>query len=1305
MAVLERLCIRGIRSFSPNEEEKVKFTRPLTLILGQNGCGKTTLIECLKFALTNELPAGTDGGRGFLNDPKLSNKSTVKGYVKLQYRDANNSSITVAKFAEVTVMAGGKMRFKSMNPTIRWEDDKGNFEDISGRCADIDLYCAQKLNVSKAIINNVIFCHQENSAWPLEEPKKLKERFDEIFGSTEYNKCVDRLRKLVKEKRTTLKVLFETLKYKQLAKKNTEKLREALNEKELRLEDAVKNIDEKKKDIEPLEKRLNEINEVVDTLSSTHQKLTGLETTLKGILENQEALKKHMDEEYDGTDEQLNNDIENFSSFQEGAKKEILSKESKKDAIDKKVEQINQIIQERQVALGQLKQEEHQQRKREEELKGLIEKCKAKLKIETEEDESMEDIFYKLNAALVKRDSKFKDHQKLLQQEEQELQKNIDKIRDGFAAARESRSANEKLLKETSAKLQEAKLKLERLSFSDSQIEVIEKRMKETEEALAKKKAHFKEEEEMQHIEELDEQISKKDQTLSKLEREFRTLQQNYVTDQKIESETNVTHEKSGEIIMIKEKHRQDFQTLFGQAVPQEKFQQSVQKVQKTLEEEVKSLTKNITNSEKKVSTLESTVKHLNSKYQSQLNELKSDKAKIESVCKGRPFLDVLKESYKNKEIFQKDKGAYRSAKNLLEQFISSFQNETPCCPICSTDFSSQSQKPKVSSVILALRKRIEDLPSKITEVEANLKREEANYSKLLQLKPVQDNIQMLEDAKIPLLEEELQQTNEQLEETKIDLGSLVNDLIEPQNKVEICRKIMSDCVLLDRLSTELKRTEDSLKNLKRELVTVASNRTLHETETELSKVKAELSNLRRQYKTKRDFYDETKDSIQRLNGRLQTEIQKKLEVQKSLQEQPVFQKQVEDCTKIISKVKAEKLQLGETFAALEKELLEAEKNRSQKVEANKKSLDEDRSDVSASKRLVDDAEKLLGIIKKYENGDSVTRLENVSKELEECKNNIKRLEESKKILISFIEKKKAELASQESKFRNLNDNRDLRASRVKSKEIESQIQELRKKIGNHNSKSIIEERRKVIDRIDKVQTDISRKKGEMDTLKELIQTNKQELNKKEHREAAIEYRKTYYEYKVEEMAISDLEVYTGALEKSILKFHQERMVQINLTIRELWRNIYRGNDIDFIQIITDDDIGATGTKRRSYSYKVVQMKKGNELEMRGRCSAGQKVLACLVIRMALAETFSANCGILALDEPTTNLDRDNIMSLSDALSRIISVREKQKSFQLLIITHDEEFLQTLTRDQSVSRYFRVYRNADGFSQIKSEIL
>ena len=37
MSSIEKLSIRGIRSFSPNREEVVEFYHPLTVILGDNG--------------------------------------------------------------------------------------------------------------------------------------------------------------------------------------------------------------------------------------------------------------------------------------------------------------------------------------------------------------------------------------------------------------------------------------------------------------------------------------------------------------------------------------------------------------------------------------------------------------------------------------------------------------------------------------------------------------------------------------------------------------------------------------------------------------------------------------------------------------------------------------------------------------------------------------------------------------------------------------------------------------------------------------------------------------------------------------------------------------------------------------------------------------------------------------------------------------------------------------------------------------------------------------------------------------------
>lgn len=43
MSRIEKLAIRGIRSFDPQEEVKIEFFRPLTLIQGHNGSGKTVI--------------------------------------------------------------------------------------------------------------------------------------------------------------------------------------------------------------------------------------------------------------------------------------------------------------------------------------------------------------------------------------------------------------------------------------------------------------------------------------------------------------------------------------------------------------------------------------------------------------------------------------------------------------------------------------------------------------------------------------------------------------------------------------------------------------------------------------------------------------------------------------------------------------------------------------------------------------------------------------------------------------------------------------------------------------------------------------------------------------------------------------------------------------------------------------------------------------------------------------------------------------------------------------------------------------
>ena len=197
-----------------------------------------------------------------------------------------------------------------------------------------------------------------------------------------------------------------------------------------------------------------------------------------------------------------------------------------------------------------------------------------------------------------------------------------------------------------------------------------------------------------------------------------------------------------------------------------------------------------------------------------------------------------------------------------------------------------------------------------------------------------------------------------------------------------------------------------------------------------------------------------------------------------------------------------------------------------------------------------------------------------------------------------------------------------------------------------------------------------------------------------DYAEVHARYVKQLVHIKVAAMANHDLETYSGALHQAILQFHAIKMEEVNQTIDYLWKKTYQGTDIDTILVRSDTDGKVNASGLRSYQYRVCMVKDGVELEMRGRCSAGQKVLACILVRLALADSFGANCGFLALDEPTTNLDRENVEALAASLVDLIAERQHQRNFQLVVITHDEDFLSRLSQSDALSQYWRVSRDA-----------
>ena len=75
----------------------------------------------------------------------------------------------------------------------------------SYRCADLDKEIPELMGVSKPILENVIFCHQEDSNWPLSDAATLKKKFDEIFAATRYTKALEAIKKEKKERSQEVK--------------------------------------------------------------------------------------------------------------------------------------------------------------------------------------------------------------------------------------------------------------------------------------------------------------------------------------------------------------------------------------------------------------------------------------------------------------------------------------------------------------------------------------------------------------------------------------------------------------------------------------------------------------------------------------------------------------------------------------------------------------------------------------------------------------------------------------------------------------------------------------------------------------------------------------------------------------------------------------------------------------------------------------------------------------------------------------------------------------------------------------------
>jgi len=344
------------------------------------------------------------------------------------------------------------------------------------------------------------------------------------------------------------------------------------------------------------------------------------------------------------------------------------------------------------------------------------------------------------------------------------------------------------------------------------------------------------------------------------------------------------------------------------------------------------------------------------------------------------------------------------------------------------------------------------------------------------------------------------------------------------------------------------------------------------------------------------------------------------------------------------------------------------------------------------------------------------TRVENVDAEkakLASAEEAVRLADRELEGLRAVLEKEEERKRKREQVHESLKANLKLKSLEVEIQRHEAEIAEMLQELGGRDLDSMKLEIGNIRRQHDDLQRQKSFRDGEMAQTREALRTLEVDIAGPLYRGIEDRHREAMIKNESAALATRDLGRYHGALDRALMKYHSMKMSEINKIVRELWMKVYKGRDIDYIAIRSDAEdsedkdggaapaVAESGRAVRSYNYRVVMVCGEAEMDMRGRCSAGQRVLASLIIRLALAETFCVNCGILALDEPTTNLDAANIRGLAEALANLIETRRGMAHFQLILITHDEAFVNQLCRLQVADWFYQIRKDESGCSKIE----
>ena len=189
----------------------------------------------------------------------------------------------------------------------------GERSALSSRVAAIDLLMPQHLGVSKAILDSVIFCHQDESLWPMSEPSALKKKFDEIFEALKYTKAIDNIKTLRKAQNDALKVFKTTEQFTKVIKDKGDKADKESKALTAELENLREEITELRNKENEAEDKYQEASNKGAQYTGVIKKLENSREKERWLLTNVQELGDDLKEQRKESDEWLQSELDQYA--------------------------------------------------------------------------------------------------------------------------------------------------------------------------------------------------------------------------------------------------------------------------------------------------------------------------------------------------------------------------------------------------------------------------------------------------------------------------------------------------------------------------------------------------------------------------------------------------------------------------------------------------------------------------------------------------------------------------------------------------------------------------------------------------------------------------------------------------------------------------------------------------------------------------------------------------------------------------------------------------------------------------------